>query len=736
MKKRKTSVFISAILLVPMTFFGCNGKSDKITDKVCGTTGGATTNEEIIVPIPDGDQPDALDLPRARDANWTPVPMTTEYQYKNGIQGGEGGQWMLYITYANTDGNIAYAGSDVGGMYRSRDSGITWEPCTVGIRASGATGIEIDPMNADRVLIVGCNSGPFNENGLYLSTDGGDTFHRTLKMNIVGHRDFRPQIAWDISSYDEFFGGCKIVYWSREAKIYNDGGFDDSALYRSDDGGENWKLISTDKKIGGSMIFCDPVSGDLYAGNENGTFVSRDGGNSFELILEGECLSIDVVYNNPGCVYITKQNAFYISTDRGKSFNMVSKSGYPSFGNPSHLRVSPADHNYIVLQDDMVSCGQYKSETYFSHDGGKSWEKSGRYDEMSFIPYNPRQGNLAWHPTDRNICLSFGGDYIMRSTDGGKNFKWSNSGFNGGCFTQISINANNPNLIALGNQDYCGSFSTDGGKTWKYPNFYAGWGGYSYGAYVVDKHTIIFVCRDFMGKYGSGENVDVIIRSTDGGQTWESTGVVLDGSLNILGVIGNENVLLVGGWRSEDKGATWVKSDANEGFEAVLTYAIDGSAIFGLHGLWIVKSYNNGLTWEKYSNVDVNVLDMAYDNQNDTLWVLGEGGHLFRYINGKKVNIKLPTGGEMNPKTIACDPLDGNIIYVGNALDIAKSEASVIRSSDGGKTWENMTKSVNDGVTKMDGGVEASFMRTNPKNGDLYVIGGCRGMWKAKRPKI
>ena len=138
---------------------------------------------------------------------------------------------------------------------------------------------------------------------------------------------------------------------------------------------------------------------------------------------------------------------------------------------------------------------------------------------------------------------------------------------------------NNPDLIALGNQDYSGAFTTDGGKTWKYTNFYEGWGGYSYGAYVVDERTIIFVCRDFSGKYGSGEGVDVIIRSTDGGETWESTGVVLDGSLNILGVVGEENVLLVGGWRSEDKGETWTKSDEKEGFDAVLTYASDGSAV-------------------------------------------------------------------------------------------------------------------------------------------------------------
>ena len=376
-KKRRAAALISAIMAAAMTFSGCAGEGDTVTDTTDETTEETTMKEETRVPIPKVDQPDATELPGAKDADWTAVPMTTEYQYENGIQGGEGCQWMLYITYANTDGNIAYAGSDVAGMYRSKDGGVTWEPCTVGIRSSAATGIEVDPTNADRVLIVGCNSGPFDENGLYLSTDGGDTFHRTLQMNIVGHRDFRPQIAGDMSSYDESFGGCKVVYWSRETEIYNNSGYEETALYRSDDGGENWELISTDEKIGGAMIFCDPVSGDLYAGNENGTFVSRDAGKrASSLSSRANACRSTLFTTIPGCVHVIERSTRSdILPDGGKSFDKMSESGYPSSGNPSHIRVSPADHDDIVLQNDMMSRGQYLSDTYFSHDGGKTWKE-------------------------------------------------------------------------------------------------------------------------------------------------------------------------------------------------------------------------------------------------------------------------------------------------------------------------------------------------------------------------
>ncbi len=733
MKKKRFIPLFTALALTLSLIFGCSDTADGDSTEPFdsgspGTTSGTESGprEPVIM--------DALDLPGAKDVDWTPVPLTTAEQYEKGIAGGEGCQWMLYISFAYSDGNIAWAGSDVAGIYRSKDAGVTWEPATVGIRASAGAGIEVDPTNSDRVIVVGVNSGPFDENGLYLSTDGGDTFHRTLQMNIVGHRDFRPQIAWDMSSYDEDFGGCKVVYWSRESKLYKNGGYSDCALYRSDDGGESWELIQTDQKLAGAMIFCDPGSGDLYAGNENGTFVSRDGGKNFELILDGECLSLDVVYNQPGYLYVTKQDALYVSPDSGRSFEKVSGIGYPSSGNPSHIRVSPANHDYIVLQNDMMSRGEYLSDTYFSHDGGKTWKMSGRHDESSFIPYNQRQNNLAWHPTDENICISFGGDYIMRSTDGGENFYLSNSGFNGGAFTDIVFNVNNPDLIALPLRDYSGAFTTDGGITWKYTDIYARWGGYSFGAYVVDKDTVIFICRDYSDKYGLGSEADVILRSTDGGDTFESTGVRVEGDLHIVGVVGNENILLVGGLRSTDKGATWEKIEGIPGFDSVMTYALDGSTIFGTSVNWIVKSIDGGLTWESVGKVGSKPKSIAYDNQNDTLWVLNGDGLLFRFVDGERKMVKLPTGDEMKPRSIACDPKDGNIIYVGNALNIAKSEASVIRSKDGGYTWENLTKTVTNGVPGMDGGIEASVIETNPKTGELYVIGGCRGCWKTPSP--
>ena len=84
----------------------------------------------------------------------------------------------------------------------------------------------------------------------------------------------------------------------------------------------------------------------------------------------------------------------------------------------------------------------------------------------TFYNHVNHQAYIAAHPTDKNRVLALGGDVIIRSTDGGANYNEVGAGYNGGCWTGMGINLNDPNLIMLSNQDYTGAFSTDGGKTW------------------------------------------------------------------------------------------------------------------------------------------------------------------------------------------------------------------------------------------------------------------------------
>ncbi len=685
----------------------------------------------------------ALTLPNgellgATDVSWQAVPTVSKKQLDLGYTGGEGCQWPLYITYAYSDGNIAYFSTDVGGIYRSDDSGKTWQPCNVGIYCNGASGIAVDPTNADRVILIG-GCGTDGTTGLYMSVNSGKTFELRVDKYLSGYRDTRQQVAYDKSSYDSSINGCKIIYWSRDTKKHESGKELDlsPALYKSCDGGKTWDIINTDANISGAQLHCNPDNGAIYAANSNGTFRSTDGGKSFDKILDGECISIDVIITKPSNVYITKREGLFVSTDGGDTFNKVSGFGYPT-DYPAHFRVSPANPNNMVLINDMLTgYSQWSCDAYYSNDGGATWARAKRDMSGSFIGYGPRQGNFAWHPTEGGTCLSLGGDFIMKSTDSGATFKMSNDGYTGGCWTQFSFNVNNPDLIAVSNQDYCGAFSTDGGATWTraaFDSYYQISGGYAYGAYMVDETTLLLIVKDTQNMFKLGKNKLVIVRSDNGGKTYSSMGVAISGGC-VTGALGDENIVFAGSYRSEDKGLTWTKMvDCTD----VRSYDLQTGDLYGKNGPYIVKSVDKGVTWQKLGDAKHdNIKDIAFDNTEKSVWALLADGTILRQYSNGSSSIITSLGDmeiKVTPRSIATDPKNGDVVYIACGVDVRKSKYGVLRSLDGGKTWQNTTKTPDNGVQGLEGGVEAKFIRTNPVTGELYSIGGCRGMWKIKSP--
>jgi photosystem II stability/assembly factor-like uncharacterized protein len=675
------------------------------------------------------------------NAGWTPVPLVSQAQLDMGHTGGEGCQWLLYAEYDSTDGQLAFIGTDVGGMYRSQDGGKNWSPCTVGINSSAATGISIDPNNKNRVIAVGCNSCSNPRNGLYLSTDAGDSWRPVCLHGIVGHRDLRHQIAFDKSSYDEKLGGSAVIYWSREVKEYRHTKpiADPPALFKSTDGGETWSLINDDSRISGAVIFCHPVKGWLYAAGQSGLFRSKDGGVSFEQIFDGNILALDVILTRPDNVYLSKNDGIYVSTDSGDSFEKVSVTGYPQ-ENPMFLRVSPVNPDNMVVQENVLGkTGKYENFSCYSHDGGKTWHRVTLDCSDSFIPYNCRQNPYCWHPTDENICLTTGGDFIMRSTDGAKTFKMSTDGYNGACITYIGINVNDPKLICLSNQDYNGAYSTDTGRTWNYLDWYEPWGGMTYGAYPVDEKTYVTVLRDDGGKFGLGKGAFVVCRTEDGGKTCYSTGAVSHkSSCTAAGVVGNENIVILNELRSEDKGKTWAPM---EGCDSVKTYDPVSGDLYGVSGGHPVRSTDGGVSWSEFGNTDETIRSMCYDGVGRRLWMISSDGvRVYRADESGCAELidTLPdTDGFETPfySHVAVDTVDPDIVYVSSRKNTYQSPIGLLRSLDGGKTWQNLTRNPGDGSEGVCGGKEVNYIRVNPLTRELFASGGCRGLWKLPSPE-
>ncbi len=650
---------------------------------------------------------------------WIDVPFTTQAQIKAKLGGGEGCQWPTYISFDQIDGSLAFLGIDVGGMYRSKDGGQTWEPCTIGITASAASCAEVDPTNINRVLCVGVDSGHRDSHGLYLSTDGGETWKHVNPQKVQGHRDFRHQIAYDKSSYDSKKGYCTTVYYVRESKQIGNN-YLPPALFKSTDGGETWKEICSDSAIGNGMIYVHPTKGWVYIANEKGAIRSKDGGKTFNSMLKKTCYGICVVNSKPDNVYISAKDGFYVSTNGGNSFSKVNTSGYPT-RYPARVNVSPANPNKMVLQDDHLSDnGSYSSKNYYSHDGGKTWKQCTIDSSMSFIPYNVRQTVFAWHPTNENICISTGGDMAMRSTNGGKTFKWSGSGYSGSCTTGIYMNVNNNDLIFCSNQDYNGAFSTDGGKTWVYtPCSGEGWGGLSYGGYPISKDTCAIITTADKKDY-------YITMMTNGGTTRNKTDYKVTGHKRGYGLIGNDKVAFLGEWRTADGGETWSKMSNCVG---VYTCSNKG-VLYGVNDNKVVTSTDSGKTWKAVKALS-SITDMAYDEYNKRLLIL-VGADIYAYNETTQQMSKVMTVSYGTCNSFDVDPRNGNIYASVRSEGYECKQVGVVRSMDGGKTWVNLSRAPGDGSVGPDGGKKPDYIVFNRKYNEVWTNCGCRGVWKIK----
>ena len=681
---------------------------------LCSCGDGAQQSKEPSSSKEQSTQPQSSAKPVVVKEEWQAVPFVSQRLLDLGYTGGEGCQWPLHIVYDEIDGKTAFIGTDIGGMMRSTDEGKTWQSCTIGFGAGGATGIAVDPTNANRVLAVGVGSA-INNNGLYLSTDGGDTWTDVKLDKIEGGRDYRCQIAFDPTSYDKKLGGCKTVYWSC---------LDDKnkladctpGLYKSTDGGKTWAMIPNSTKWGSSEIKMSN-SGVLYLMKDNLLYKSTDQGVSFKKVLDA-VTGFDVVKSQPNNVYACCETKFYVSKNSGDSFALVSENCSVE---SRYLSVSNSNPDKMVIQGE-------KYARFYSHDGGATWNKANIDKSLCWAPFNPRESTMSYHPT-KDYVLGLGGDTITRSTDGGVNYIISAEGLNLACVGgPVVMNVNHPEFIYAGNQDYNGGFSTDGGKTWTYLYWKGeGWGGWTYGGYVLSEQVIFTAVADKMN--GKGNDLHIAV-TYDGGRTYSITDLPVFSEPIASGCLGDDNVAFLGEWRTDDGAKTWHKM---EQVKSVHTMDPIKGTLFGIgaDGISVWKSDDKGATWTRVRGAWM-IKDIAYDHVNRCLYVCDDKLHKVCLDTNELIS---DIGGLTGVKSVVVDPNNTDNVYIAREKFGDFDIDYVMRSTDGGKNWVSLTRRVGDGRTGQDGAKKANFVRVNYKTSELFVACGCRGLWKIAPPQ-
>ncbi len=154
------------------------------------------------------------------------------------------------VAVAPSNPNIIYVGSGEGiqrpdlsignGLYKSTDAGRTW--ANLGLHdAQQIGGISIDKKNADRVFIaaLGHPYGPNKERGVYRSLDGGKTLEQVL---YIDENTGAVQVEIDPNNSQIVFA----TIWAARQGPWENGSWNGKAsgLYKSMDGGTSWKQIT------------------------------------------------------------------------------------------------------------------------------------------------------------------------------------------------------------------------------------------------------------------------------------------------------------------------------------------------------------------------------------------------------------------------------------------------------------------------------------------------------------
>ncbi|WP_456378348.1 VPS10 domain-containing protein [Lutibacter sp.] len=309
----------------------------------------------------------------------------------------------------------SYAGI---GILKSTNKGKTWE--NIGLKDSHHIGrIIINKNNPDEVIVgvIGHLYTPNTERGIFKTTDGGKTWKNVLFINEntgiidISTSPTNPNILYAAS-------------WERNRKAWNfDGDGENSAIYKSTDGGSNWIKITTEESGFPTGTGIGRIG--LAAFNNNVVYALLD--NQFRRPVEKKKkevgLTKDDFRNISEAKFLKlndkKLNSFLRNNNFDEKYTAKNIKYSVKKGKikPIDLVTYLEDANFILLNSEVIGAEVYKSE-----DGGKTWKKTHTdYLDGVYSSYGYYFGVIAVNSTNENK-IYIGGVPLLKSDDSGKTF--------------------------------------------------------------------------------------------------------------------------------------------------------------------------------------------------------------------------------------------------------------------------------------------------------------------------
>jgi photosystem II stability/assembly factor-like uncharacterized protein len=339
---------------------------------------------------------------------------------------------------------------------------------------------------------------PGKLNVAYIGTVDGGVL-KTTDAGVTWQPLFQHEPTASIGAIAIAASNPKIIYVGTGENTIRTGATYGDGMYRSDDGGKTWQHVGlTDSRHVGRILVApnDPnrvlvaALGHVWGTNsQRAVFLSTDGGQHWQktLYVNDHTGAIDLARDpsNPESVYASTWNmnrppwfqywpkhgpgaAIYHSSDGGKTWDKLPMHGLPP--DMGRIGIAVADTGsgsrlYAIVTTGMkggANSSVKGSGLYRSDDGGANWTMindaarlSGRGWYFGRVTVDPNNSDVIYLPNTS----------LYRSTDGGQHFTAIKGSPNGDDLQRLWVDPKDSNHL-ITTADQGGSISLNDGKTW------------------------------------------------------------------------------------------------------------------------------------------------------------------------------------------------------------------------------------------------------------------------------
>lgn len=550
------------------------------------------------------------------------------------------------IAAVESDPDVVYVGAATGGLWRSRNGGLTWEPLfdDQPVHAIGAVAVfQANP----NILWVGTGEANTRNsvsvgNGVYKSMDGGKTWKhvglaKSERIYRIHLHPTDPDVAWACATGPEWGEGSE------------------RGVFRTDDGGASWKRqLFVNEKTGCGDLAMEPGNPEKLiaamwefrrwpwffksGGPGSGLFVSHDGGASWRKLQEEDGLpkgelgriGVAIAPSSPNVVYAVveaEKSALIRSEDGGRTFKTVN----------DKPRVAPRPFYFNDLRVDPVNANRVFSIDYnprVSEDGGKTFKP---LPGATWALIHGDHHAMWIHPKDPSLIYVGNDGGVAVSRDAGRNFSFV-SDLPLAQYYHVAVDMERPYHVYGGLQD---------NGSWRGPNTVWQRGG-------IRNHHFIEV--------GDGDGFEALPNPRDAQQGYSLSqgGHVMRWNLKT----GEQRMLqpaeAAGGPRLR---FNWNAALATDPFEPDTVY---------LGSQFVHRSKDRGETWETISP-DLTTNNPEWQKQD-------ESGGLTPDVTAAENHTTLVA--------IAPSPIAKGVIWAGS------DDGRIHVTRDGGRTWDSVERNV------------------------------------------